>query len=67
LFVGDPPLLVAIGRVYPTTSKIHIVPLHDDFARVVIEEVRHANAEVRLVGKAVGIFIVWPTHLFKAI
>ena len=66
--------VVAIGRVYATGSTIHTVPLGDDFARVVVEEVRHADVEVpvptsedRFVGEALGTFIVWPTHLFKAI
>jgi len=55
---------VAIERVFPTSSTLHIVPLGDDFARVVVEEVRQADAEVsvptsevRLVGEALGIFI----------
>jgi len=67
LFVGDPPRLVAIGRVFPTSSMLHTVPLGDDFAIVVIKEVRHADAEVsvptskvRLVGEALGIFIACP-------
>jgi len=41
---------------------------------VVVEEVRHADvevpmptSEVRFVGQALGTFIVWPTHLKKAI
>ena len=74
LFVGDTPCLVAIGRVYGTGLMIHTVPLGDDFARVVVEEVRHADAELpvptlefRFVGEALGTFIVWPTHLLKAI
>jgi len=74
LFVGDPPRLVAIGRVYATGSTIHTVPLGDDFATVVVEEVRHADVEVSVptsevgfVGEALGTFIVWPTHLLKAI
>jgi len=44
---------------------IHTVPLEDDFARVVVEEVRHAYAKVqvptlkvRFVGEALGTFIV---------
>ena len=56
--------MVAIERVFPTSSTLHIVPLGDDFARVVVEEVRQADAEVsvptsevRLVGEALGIFI----------
>jgi len=74
LFVGDPPRLIAIGRVYAVGSTIHTVPLGDDFARVVVEEVRHADvevsvptSEVRFVGEALGTFIVWPTYLLKAI
>jgi len=74
LFVGDPPRLVAIGRVYATGSTIHTVSFGDDFARVVVEEVRHADvevlvptSEVRFVGETLGTFIVWPTHLIKAI
>ena len=70
LFVGHPPRLVAIGRVFLTSSTLHTVPLGHDFARVVVEEVRQADVEVpvptsdvRLVGEAVGTFIVWPTHL----
>ena len=50
------------------------MPLGDDFARVVVEEVRHADvevsvptSEVRFVGEALGTFIVWPTPLLKAI
>jgi len=72
--VGDPPRLVAIGRVYATGSTIHTVPLEDGFARVVVEEVRHVDAEVpvptievRFVGETLGTFIIWPTHLLKAI
>jgi len=51
--------------MYPATLKIYIVSLQDDFARVVGEEVRQANAkvsvpisEVRFVGEALGTFIV---------
>jgi len=32
--------------VYVAASTIHTLPLEDDFARVVIKEVRQANAEV---------------------
>jgi len=74
LFVGDPPRLGAIGRVFPTSSTLHTMPLGDDFARVVVEEVRQADAEVpvptsevRLVEEALGTFIAWPTHLLHAI
>jgi len=46
LFVGDPPRLVAIGRVFPTSSTIHTMPFGEDFVRVVVKEVRQADAEV---------------------
>ena len=56
--------------MFPTSSTLHTVPLGDDFARVVVKEVRQANAEVsvptsevRLVGRALGTFIAWSTHL----
>jgi len=56
---------VAIGRVFSGSSTLHTVPLGDDFCRVVVEEVRQADAEVsvptskvRLVGEAPGTFIV---------
>jgi len=74
LFVGDPPQLVVIGRVFSMSSTLHTMPLGDDFARVVVEEVREADAEVpvttsevRLVREALGTFIVWPTHLLQPI
>jgi len=74
LFVGEPPQLVAIGRVYGSTSTIHTVPLGHDFTRVVVEDVRPADAEVsvptsevRFVGEALGTFIAWPTHLLQPI
>ena len=60
--------------MYAASSTIHTVPLQDDFARVVVEEVRQADAEVpmptsevRFLGKALGTFIMWPTHLLQAI
>jgi len=40
LFIGNPPQLVAIRRVYVASSTIPTVPLGDDFVRVVVEEVR---------------------------
>jgi len=71
---GDPPHLMAIEGVYPVASMIHTVPFHDDFARMVIKEVRHETVEVLmptseviLVEEALGTFIVWRTHLLKAI
>jgi len=74
LFFGDPPRLVTIGRVYAAFLTIHTVPFQGDFARVVVEEVRQADAKVpmrtledRIVGKALDTFIVWPTYLLRAI
>jgi len=46
LFASDPLRLVAIGRVFATSSTLHTVPLGDDFSRVVVKEVREADAEV---------------------
>jgi len=65
---------VAIGSVLIASSTFHIVLLGDDFSRIVVEEVRQADAEVpvptlevRFVGQTPGTFIVWPTHLLQAI
>ena len=44
LFAKDPPRLVAIGRVFATSSTLHIVPFGDEFSRVVVEEVTQADA-----------------------
>jgi len=65
LFVGeDPPRIVAIGRVYPVASMIHIVALHDDFTRLVIEEIWDGKVEVlvptlevKLMGETLGTFM----------
>jgi len=64
LFIGDPPRLMVIGRVFAASSTLHTVSLGDDFSRVVVEEVRQADAEmlmptseVRFVGEALGTFI----------
>jgi len=74
LFVGDPPRLVAIGRVFATSLTLHTVPLADEFSRVVVEEVRQADvevpmptSEVRFVEEALGTFIAWPTRLLQPI
>jgi len=40
LYVGDPPRLVAIGRVFTGSSMLYTVPLGDDFCQVVVKEVR---------------------------
>jgi len=70
LFVGDPPRLVVIGRVFVRSSTLHTVSLGDYFCWVVVEEVKQADSkvpmptsEVRLMGETLGIFIAWPTHL----
>lgn len=39
-----PPRLVAIGRVYPEGSTMHIVTMHDDLTRV--EEIRDVTTLV---------------------
>jgi len=74
LFTRDHPRLVAIGRVYATGLKIHIVSLREGFSRMVIGKVKDADAEVseptsevRFVRQALGTFIAWPTHLLKVI
>jgi len=66
--------VVAIGRVYASTSTIHTVPLGHDYARVVVEDVRQPNvevsvptSEVKFVGQTLGTFITWPTHLLQPI
>jgi len=74
LFVGDPPRVVAIGRVCATGSTTHTLSLREDLSRVVVEKVKVVDAEVseptseiRFVGQALGTFIAWPTHLLKVI
>jgi len=75
LYVGEvPPRLVAIGRLYPRGSTMHIVQISDDLARVVVEDVRDATnpvpvptEEVKIVGEALGTFISWPKQLVKVI
>jgi len=69
-----PPRLVAIGRLYPGGSTMHIVQMSDDLARVVVEDVRDATTpvpvpteEVKIVGEALGTFISWPKQLVKVI
>jgi len=65
LFVdGNSPRVMAIERVYPRGSTMHIVPMQSDFSRVVAEKVRDASAtvpmpttEVNTVGVALGTFI----------
>jgi len=40
LYVGDPPRLVTIGKVFARSSTLHTVPLGDDFFQLVVKEVR---------------------------
>ena len=60
LFVGDPPRLVAIGRVFSMSSTLHTIPLGDDLARVVVEEVREADVEVPVPHQRLDL---WERHL----
>jgi len=47
LFIEEvPPCVMAIERVYPRGSTMHIVPMHDDFTRVVVEEVRDVTIPI---------------------
>jgi len=72
LFVdGNPPRVVAIGKVYPGGSIIHIMPMQSDFSTVVIEKVKDAStaipvltSEVNTVGEALRTFIAWPMMTF---
>jgi len=43
LFAGDPPRVVAIGRVYATGLTIHTLSLREDLSRVVVEKVKVAD------------------------
>ena len=70
----DPPHLVAIGKVYNLGSTIHHKTIEDDNVRVVVEEVRDAEArvplptnEVQTVGQAPNQFIQWLRRLVKSI
>ncbi|KAG5061452.1 hypothetical protein JHK87_002481 [Glycine soja] len=70
----DPPHLVAIGKVYNLGSTIHHKTIEDDNVRVVVEEVRDAEAqvplptnEVQTVGQAPNQFIQWQRRLVKSI
>ena len=61
---GDPPRIVAIGRVFPGGSTIHGVPIQLDWTRVMVDQVEDATAqvpvptiEVQEVGQALGTFL----------
>ncbi|KAL5158737.1 hypothetical protein HKD37_15G043147 [Glycine soja] len=66
--------LVALGKLYDTSSTIHNVPYADDVVRVSVVKVYHGNAhvpfptsEIKFVREDVGTFVGWPTHLVKPI
>ena len=67
-------MLVALGKLYDTSSSTHNVPYANDVVRVSVVTVYHGDAqipflmsEVRFVSQAVGIFVAWPKHLFKVV
>ena len=62
--------LVALGKVYDSSSTIHNVPYADDVVRVSVVKVYHDDAqlpfstsEIQFVRPAIGTFVGWPTHL----
>lgn len=64
--------LVALGRVYNLGTTVHHQPLADDQVRVVVEDIRDADAlvpipteEVQTVSQAPGNFILWPRRLVR--
>jgi len=66
--------LVALGKLYDTSSTIHNVPYADDVVRVSVVKVYHSDAlvpfptsEIKFVKEVVGTFVGWPTHLVKPI
>ncbi|KAH1202797.1 hypothetical protein GmHk_17G049179 [Glycine max] len=59
-------------RLYEGLTTVYNVPLGNDQVKVNVEESRDADArvpaptqEVQLVGNALNIFLIWPTHLDK--
>ena len=76
LYVDDDysTCLVALGKVYEEVSTIHHVYLTNDVVKVVVEEVRDADAqvpfpalEVHCEGEALNSFIAWSRHLVKPV
>ncbi|KAH1199074.1 hypothetical protein GmHk_18G052517 [Glycine max] len=73
--VGDQcTQLVALGKVYDSSSTIHNVPYADDVVRVRFFKVYHGDtqlpfstSELQFVSQAVGTFVGWPTHLVKLV
>ena len=69
---GNPPRLVALGRVYEGSTIVHNIPLLHDQVKVGVEEVRDADApipipieEVKVVGQTLNTFLAWLAHLVK--
>jgi len=67
-------MLVALGKVYDTSSSIHNVPYANDMVRVSVVTVYHGDAqvpflmsEVWFVSQAVGTFVAWLKHLVKVV
>lgn len=72
LYVDHPFRLVAIGSVYNLGPTIHHKRMENDKVRVVVKQVRDANArvpvptnDVQTVGQAPNHFILWPRRLVK--
>ncbi|XP_052723153.1 uncharacterized protein LOC128193539 isoform X2 [Vigna angularis] len=70
---GDPPRIVAVGRVLEGGETIHGVPILPQHVRVTIDEVRDPQAqvpvptpEINFVGEAIGTFIAWPRALIMS-
>ncbi|KOM39797.1 hypothetical protein LR48_Vigan03g317900 [Vigna angularis] len=70
---GDPPRIVAVGRVLEGGQTIHGVPTLPQHVRVTIDEVRDPQAqvlvptpEINFVGEAIESFIAWPRALIMS-
>ncbi|BAT88736.1 hypothetical protein VIGAN_06152200 [Vigna angularis var. angularis] len=70
---GDPPRIVAVGRVLEGGETIHGVAILPQHVRVTIDEVRDPQAqvpvptpEINFVGEAIGTFIAWPRALIMS-
>jgi len=68
----NPSHLVALGRVYEGSTKVHNIPLLHGQVKVGVEEVKDVEAPipvptdgVSLVGQALNTFLAWPTHFVK--
>ncbi|XP_052733220.1 uncharacterized protein LOC128196438 [Vigna angularis] len=70
---GDPPRIVAVGRVLEEGQTIHGVAILPQHVRVTIDEVQDHQAqvpvptpEINFVGEAIGSFIAWPRALIMS-